>query len=147
VLASEVRNATIEQSELFHIAPGADVFFIERLRKLDEVPVAIDQALVPLRRAPELVSTDFTTESLYAVLDRNGFAPMRAAYTVEAAAADSRDAKLLGLPSGAPVLTATTIGTDADGQAVELTRTVYRADRYRFQATLVRRRATPTGGE
>jgi multiple sugar transport system ATP-binding protein len=27
-----------------------------------------------------------------------------------------------------------------DGQAVELTRTVYRADRYRFQATLVRRR-------
>jgi DNA-binding GntR family transcriptional regulator len=147
VLASELRHATIEQSELFHIAPGADVFFIERLRKLDDVPVAIDEALVPLRRAPDLVTADFTTESLYAVLDRNGFAPVRAAYTVEAAAADPRAAELLGLAPGAPVLTATTIGTDADGQAVELTHTIYRADRYRFHATLVRRRANPTGGE
>jgi GntR family transcriptional regulator len=147
VLVSGLVHATIEQAELFGIAPGADVFSIERLRKLDEVPVAIDEALVPLRRAPELPSIDFTTESLYAVLDRNGCAPVRAAYTVEATAADARAAKLLGLAAGAPLLTATTTSTDADGQAVELTRTVYRADRYRFQATLVRRRANPTGGE
>jgi len=140
VLTRELRQATIEQAELFHIAPGAAVFVLERLRKLDDVPVAVDEAVVPLRRAPELESVDFAAESLYAVLDRNGCAPMRAAYTVEATAASPRDAELLGLPSGAPLLTATTIGSDAAGLAVELTRTVYRADRYRFQATLVRRR-------
>ena len=140
VLARELRQATIEQAELFHIAPGAEVFVLERLRKLDDVPVAVDEAVVPLRRAPELESVDFAVESLYAVLDRNGCAPMRAAYTVEAAAAAPREAKLLGLPAGAAVLIATTIGTDAAGQAVEVTRTAYRADRYRFQATLVRRR-------
>ncbi len=140
VLTRELRQATIEQAELFHIAPGAAVFVLERLRKLDDVPVAVDEAVVPLRRAPELESVDFAAESLYAVLDRNGCAPMRAAYTVEATAASPRDAELLGLPPGAPLLTATTIGSDAAGLAVELTRTVYRADRYRFQATLVRRR-------
>ena len=134
VLTRELRQATIEQAELFHIAPGAQVFVLERLRKLDDVPVAVDEAVVPLRRAPELESMDFAVESLYAVLDRNGCAPMRAAYTIEAAAAAPREAKLLGLPAGAAVLIATTIGT------VEVTRTAYRADRYRFQATLVRRR-------
>ena len=110
---------------MFHIAPGAQVFVLERLRKLDDVPVAVDEAVVPLRRAPELESMDFAVESLYAVLDRNGCAPMRAAYTVEAAAAAPREAKLLGLPAGAAVLIATTIGTDAAGQAVEVTRTAY----------------------
>jgi DNA-binding GntR family transcriptional regulator len=140
VLARELRQATIEQAELFHIAPGAELFAIERLRRLDDVPVAVDEAFVPLRRAPELESVDFAAESLYAVLDRNGCAPVRAAYTVEAASASPREAELLGLAAGAPVLTAITIGTDAAGQAVEQTRTVYRADRYRFHATLVRRR-------
>ncbi|HVG69231.1 MAG TPA: GntR family transcriptional regulator, partial [Gaiellales bacterium] len=98
VLTRELRQATIEQAELFHIAPGAAVFVLERLRKLDDVPVAVDEAVVPLRRAPELESVDFAAESLYAVLDRNGCAPMRAAYTVEATAASPRDAELLGLP-------------------------------------------------
>jgi GntR family transcriptional regulator len=140
VLTRELRQATIELAELFGIAPGAELFALERLRKLDDVPVAVDEALVPLRRAPELETMDFAAESLYAVLDRNGCAPVRAAYTVEAAAATSREAELLGLAAASPVLLATTIGTDAAGQAVEQTRTVYRADRYRFQATLVRRR-------
>ena len=74
------------------------MFVLERLRKLDDVPVAVDEAVVPLRLAPELESVDFAAESLYAVLDRNGCAPMRAAYTVEPTAASPRDAELLGLP-------------------------------------------------
>ena len=55
------------------------------------------------------------------------------------AARTAAEAELLGLAQGAPVLFATTVAIGEDGRIVDLGRTVYRADRYRFQATLMRR--------
>ena len=96
--------------------------------------------------APELADTDFTTASLYDALERAGHPPGRADYELEARAADAAEAELLGLAPGAPVLFATTVAIGADGRIVDLGRTVYRADRYRFQATLMRRATRPEGG-
>ena len=51
-----------------------------------------------------------------------------------------RLASQLGLAPGEPVLSAVTRAYAADDRQIERTRTTYRADRYRFRATLVRRR-------
>jgi len=82
---------------------------------------------------------DFTTASLYDVLERDGNPPRRADYELEARGADAREAELLGLAPGAPVLFATTVAIGHADRVVDLGRTVYRADRYRFHATLMRR--------
>jgi GntR family transcriptional regulator len=140
VLSEDVREATLEESELFAIAPGADLFELARLRMLDGLPVAVDRAAVPLRRAPRLTDVDWTTASLYAELAAAGAEPVSAAYTLEAQPADAEEAELLGLAPGAPVLVTTTSTHDAEGRLVEVTRTAYRGDRYRFHATLTRRR-------
>jgi DNA-binding GntR family transcriptional regulator len=140
VLSEDVREATLEESELFAIAPGADLFELARLRMLDGLPVAVDRAAVPLRRAPQLTDVDWTTASLYAELAAAGAEPVSAAYTLEAQPADAEEAELLGLAPGAPVLVTTTSTHDAEGRLVEVTRTAYRGDRYRFHATLTRRR-------
>jgi GntR family transcriptional regulator len=134
-----VRAATIDEAEALAIAPGADIFELERLRMLDGVPISIDHNRVPLRLAPELTDVDFTGASLYEALVRAGHAPARASYELEARGATAPEAELLGLALGAPVLFATTVAIGEDGRVVDLGRTVYRADRYRFQATLLRR--------
>ena len=138
VLAQGCRPAAIEEAEVFAVAPGAEVFELSRLRMLDGVPVAVDRARVPLARAPELLSTDFATESLYAVLDRCGAGPVRAVYTISSAAADAERAGLLEISAGEPLLIASTTTFDAQGKVVELGETAYRSDRYRFQTELVR---------
>jgi len=140
VLSESVREATLEEAELFAIAPGAGVFELARLRMLDGLPVAVDRARVPLRRAPSLVAADWSTASLYEELAAAGAAPVSAAYTLEAQPAARDEAALLGLDDGAPVLVTSTATHDAEGRLVEVTRTAYRGDRYRFHATLVRRR-------
>jgi DNA-binding GntR family transcriptional regulator len=140
VLRAAVRPATVTESEAFGIAPGADVFVLERLRMLDGVPVAVDASRVPLARAPGLVEVDFATASLYATLNEAGAAPVRAGYTVDALPAAGPEAALLGIEDGTPVLVTMTTAYDAADRVVELCRTVYRGDRYRFRATLVRRR-------
>jgi len=82
---------------------------------------------------------DFASASLYDALDAAGHGPVRADYDLEARAAAPHEAELLGLAPDAPVLFATTVALGEDGRVVDLGRTVYRADRYRFQATLMRR--------
>jgi GntR family transcriptional regulator len=142
VLAADLRPATIDEAEAFGIAPGAELFELRRLRMLDGLPISVDQNRVPLRLIPDAALIDFTTASLYEALDRAGHAPLRADYELEARAADEQEAELLGLAPGAPVLFATTVAIGEDGRVLDLGRTVYRADRYRFQATLMRRGQT-----
>jgi GntR family transcriptional regulator len=139
VLGLDVRPATIDEAEAFGIAPGAEVFELRRLRMLDGLPISIDVNRVPLRLLPEAPYMDFTTASLYEALDRAGHAPGRADYQIEARGADGSEAELLDLAQGEPVLFAITEAITEDGRVIDLGRTVYRADRYRFQATLMRR--------
>jgi GntR family transcriptional regulator len=139
VLSADVRPATIDEAEAFGIAPGGELFELHRLRMLDGMPIAVDRNRVPLRLLPRAPELDFRTVSLYDTLDAAGHAPARADYDIEARAAEPEEAELLGLDPGAAVLVTTTVAMADDGQVVDAGRTVYRADRYRFQATLVRR--------
>jgi GntR family transcriptional regulator len=140
VLEQTVRPATFDESELFRIAPGAELFELARLRMLDGAPVAVDRALVPLARVQGIEDTDFSTASLYDVLDAAGTPPVRADYQVEATSADATVAELLGMAEGGPILLAVTTSIDVRGRVLERARTYYRGDRYRFQSSLVRRR-------
>lgn len=145
VLQRTTRPATIDEAEAFGIAPGAELLDLERLRMLDGVPISVDVNVVPLRALPDADALDFTTDSLYDALERAGRPLARADYELEARGADEREAELLGLAPGAPVLFATTVAIDEGGRVLDLGRTVYRADRYRFQATLMRRAHTARG--
>jgi len=131
VLGATVRAASFEEAEGFAVAPG--------------VAVARDVTRVPLSCAPELPTIDFSTASLYAVLDAAGAALVRADYTTEAVAADAEQARHLGVSQGSPLLLARTTSYDASDRVVELGETAYRSDRYRFRATLVRK-PQPGGG-
>jgi GntR family transcriptional regulator len=138
VLGATIRAASLEEADRFGIAPGADLYELERVRKLDGISVALDRARVPLALAPALPETDFSTASLYDGLERAGWVVVLADYTTEARTADPHQAKHLGMAPGSPLLVAQTAGYSADGRLVELTETAYRGDRYRFRATLVR---------
>jgi GntR family transcriptional regulator len=115
-----------------------DVVDIERLRMLDGVPIAVDHVRVPLAKAPSLVDVDFSSASLYSSLVTAGVAPVRGVYGVVALAADKRYAALLEAPVGAPLLLVSSTGYDAGVSVIELSETLYRGDRYRFNATLLR---------
>ena len=139
VLASVLRGATLDEADAFGIAPGAELLELCRLRMLDGLPMSIDHNRVPARLLADIADLDFTSASLYDALDRAGHAPVRADYELEAGGADASQAELLDLTPGAPVLFATTVALGEDDRVLDLGRTVYRADRYRFQATLMRR--------
>lgn len=139
VITKRVRPATIDEAETFGLAPGAALFDLERLRLMDDVPILLDRARIPLAWVPGLDDLDFSNRSLYAVLEeRYGLRPARARFTAEAIAAGAREAALLGLERGEPLLRCHQLTEDGTGRFIELSEMLYRGDRYRFRATLVR---------
>jgi len=142
LLLSEVREATLDEADQLRIAPGAEVFHLERLRLLDDRPVAIHDVRVPLQLAPELTEIDFETASLYAVLDRAGHAPTRGDCEVRAEMGTERDR---GLLRSLPLLVVSQVTYDHRMTPIELSMVRYRGDRYQLRTSLLRE--THDGGE
>jgi GntR family transcriptional regulator len=142
VIGKRVRPASLDEADALGVAPGAALFELERLRLMDDVPILIDRSRVPLAIAPTLEEVDFSSASLYAVLEeRHGLRAARARLALEAIAADEGQARLLDLKTGEPLLRCHQLTEDDTGQPVEACDMVYRGDRYRFRATLVRPRS------
>ena len=104
VLRSDVLPATWEQAEEFGIAPGASLFFLSRLRTLDELPVAIDDTLLPLSLGPGVPALDWSEASLYETLRAAGHTPHHAEYTVGARGASVAEVGPLRVEVGFAVL-------------------------------------------
>jgi GntR family transcriptional regulator len=139
VISSGLRPATIDEADALGLAPGAQLFELERLRSMDDVPIMIDRTRIPAALAPGLDQEDFTTTSLYDFLEEHyGVRPTRARLSAEAVAADRRQARLLDLPPGEPLLRCNQVSEDQAGRRIELCEMTYRGDRYRFHATLDR---------
>jgi DNA-binding GntR family transcriptional regulator len=140
VLANRVREATLDEAEQLRIAPGAELFELERVRYVDGKPIAVSRVLIPLELVPSIVSVDFATQSLYQLLEESfGVIPTRADYGVEARLPDPVVADLLEMSPTGPILEARQITFDQHGHPLELGWIAYRGDRYRFRATLERR--------
>ena len=140
VQVAETVAATLEQAEVFAVAPGAPLFHLERVRLLDGLELALADTLIPVSVAPVIGDVDFSTASLYAELAARGALPVRAEFTVWADQADERTAALLHMTMGDPVLLTVTRASDARHRVVEASRVIYRADRYRLETVLTRRR-------
>jgi GntR family transcriptional regulator len=138
VLESCTRPATVQESEILRIAPGADLFELRRLRYLDGLVVVLEHNRLPLNLCPDLARVDFTTASLYATLraaDPPQF-PRVADYSVEARPPGLEERELLEVDERVPMLVATQVAFNQDGRPLEFTVATYRSDRYRFQASI-----------
>ena len=126
------RTADADVAAGLGVAPGSVVHRVERLRTAGEEPIAHEVAHLrgPLPRlADELAARG----SLYRTLEEvYGVVLDVVEDTVETALADPVQAALLPVDTGLPVLLVHRTGCDAQGRAVEWTRSVFRGDRFRF---------------
>ena len=129
-------RATDEIAERLGLSPGAPVHSIERLRLVDDTPMALETSHLSANRFPGLARHLRRTDSLYRVLrDEYGVVPISAEETIETATATPREAELLNTETGAPILMLSRDSFDA-AREVEWVRSWYRGDRYRFVTRL-----------
>jgi GntR family transcriptional regulator len=136
VLERRVRSASFEEAETLSIAPGAKVLLLRRLRRLNGLAVAVDDNLIPMYILPEALDMDFATNSLHAAFCAADASPNSAETEVDAIVADKRQARLLEVNEGFPLLRVRQAIFDDHGRAIEQGVITYRSDRYRYRSKL-----------
>ena len=143
LLDASREKASDEVALRLGLKPGAAVHRIERLRLVDETPMAVEASHLSAFAFPGLAKHLRRSESLYRVLrDEYGVVPVTAEETIETAAASPREAELLHTDTGSPMLVLSRHSFDADGTPVEWVQSWYRGDRYRFVTRLTTRLTT-----
>lgn len=119
------------------MSPGDEVLKVERVRLTDGDPVAIETLHLEARRFNGVAAMLGESQSLYELLRaRYGIELSWAEETIEAVVAHDREASLLGIASGSPLLLLCRVSYDPIGRPVEFVRSLYRADRFRFRTRL-----------
>lgn len=125
------------------LAPGAPAYRVQRLRRADGAPLAVERGWFNPRMVPGLLDADLTG-SLYALLAEKYRVHLDdGRQTVWAEAADEETARLLGVPAGSPLLVFRRVSS-AKGQPVEEMTSWYRGDLY--QVTMQLDRNVPGSG-
>lgn len=136
VLRALVRAATLDEAESLEVAPGSEVFELERVRLLGGIPVGWQRAVVLCSLAPGIGEHDFGAVSLYQLLRDHRVVPSRADYDIEAGVTDTTRSKLLEVRESSPVLLIRATTFDREGRCIELSEGAFLGERYRFTASV-----------
>ncbi|MEL7213397.1 MAG: GntR family transcriptional regulator [Pseudomonadota bacterium] len=125
--------ATPTETRALNLEDNAEVARIYRLREAGERPMALERASLPTDLLPNPLNV---TTSLYEVLNKSGFRPVRAVQKISAVNLAAREAELLCVAEGSAGLSIERTSFLASGRVAELTRSLYRGDAYDFVAEL-----------
>ena len=132
VEAAGEHAAPEEVAAALELEPGAPVLRVQRVRSAGGSPLALEDSWLPAARFPGLLERDLGG-SLYALMGEvYGLEPAESVERLEPAVARAHEARLLGVPEGAPLMLVERLARAADGTAVEFARDRHRGDRARF---------------
>lgn len=136
-LGGSLKAAGAQLGAKLHVSPGDMVWNIGRLRLADQEPMAIEWVSIPERLVPGMTLEDFTSESLYGLLEkRYGIRMSGGRQTMEATVTDEDISEQLRVPLHSPALFVDRVIWAEDETVVEHVHAVYRGDRYSFTADL-----------
>ncbi len=147
-----VLSLTVEKSLDFvsrnlGIAKQEDVLLVRRQRFVDGWPVVIQQSYLPSRLFPgfDEKKQELESRSMHSIIEQDyRFELQSAERTVEAIPAPSREAELLKIAPGSPVLYSTSVWKTHEDVCVEFVLEWYRGDRSQFNIQLNRKKESAT---
>jgi GntR family transcriptional regulator len=116
------------------------VFFVERLRLGDDVPMGLQTSYYLLPKGMEFSREELEkTGSIYTLLqEKLHLLPTEADETLEVTLATPREASLLQIKVGSPLLLSERTTYSQNRRVIEFVKILYRGDRYRYYAKLTR---------
>ncbi|MET8571717.1 GntR family transcriptional regulator [Streptomyces sp. NPDC004783] len=128
-------------AERLHVPPGTDVLYVERLRRLNGIPLSLDLTYLPLDIGTALLGADLENTDVFRLLESVTGRPLgHAEITLEAVAADAHCSAVLEAPRGTAVLMLERLTHLADGRPVDLEFIRFRGDRIAMSGLLHRSR-------
>ena len=133
LLSQEIIEADDILAYYLDLNVGDKVAKIERLRYIENEPILTVTTYIPYNLCPTILEEDLESNSLYEILkSKYNINLIWGERIIEAITAESRDAKLLKVKKGAPLLFLRSITYTENNVPVEYYEAKHRADRTRF---------------
>jgi len=139
LLELQIVPADKRVSQALGMSLDEPVIAIERLRLADVEPMALEMSHLPAARFPGFLlrNKELAYKSLYEILRvYYRVTPTVAMETLEARLATVKEAALLKIHYGSPVLQRERVTLDHEDTPMEFVRSLYRADRYKFMVRM-----------
>jgi GntR family transcriptional regulator len=134
-------RATRDLADAFACDEGTDLFHVQRVRLVDDKPLAVLVNHVPYEVGACISLSDLSKEPLIVLIETRAGRPIEwASQVFEAVAADELMAGLLDVDLLTPLLKLTLTAYSMDGSVVDLAEVFYRSDRYKHHGFLTRNR-------
>ncbi len=132
VVTAALGGADEEAAKELGLEAGAMVVSLVRIRLADGSPISVEQATFPADRFPGLLELPLGG-SVYELLEEHyGARPGEAVERIEVIPASPDEAAILGVTSGAPLLSITRTTVDEAGRPMEYSHDLFRAERTRI---------------
>ncbi|AJT62114.3 hypothetical protein T261_0424 [Streptomyces lydicus] len=126
-------------ADRLRLPPGAEVLYVERLRRLDGLPLSLDLTYIPMDIGLPLLDADLENNDIFRLIEETAQQPLGTAeVTLEAVNADAHSAAVLQAPRGTAVLMLERLTHLADGCPVDLEFIRFRGDRITMRGLLRR---------
>jgi GntR family transcriptional regulator len=152
ILSRRTRSATTEEASRLGADAGSEVLYVLRLRRLDGEPVLVERTAYTDWVAPAVQALpDDCVSIMNSIAENAGIVAHYGEHLIDAVAAGSEDARLLGVRRGSPLLRQRYLTYTAAGRPIEWTDDRYRAGSVAFSvsnsaaAAQLERHAGPAG--
>ena len=133
VINIERRPVGAAISKQLNVPVLTPVYFVLRLRMINQEPVMLEQLWTPVECFPGLEHQDLNNRSVYEIMKTEyGISIPSAQRSLEPVIATKYEAELLGIDAGPPLMLEKRLGIDQNTNCVEFGKDLYRGDRFRF---------------
>ncbi|MCC3358085.1 GntR family transcriptional regulator [Bacillus sp. REN16] len=137
VLSFKVIEADSLIASRLNVEEKSRVYQIERLRLADQEPIAYEVFCMSADLVPDL-TWETAEQSIFKYVEEIGLNIISGTQELEAITANKREASILGIKAGAPILYIQQVSQLEDQQPLEYVKSYYRADRYKYRVEMVR---------
>ncbi|UAL65412.1 GntR family transcriptional regulator [Streptomyces angustmyceticus] len=126
-------------ADRLRLPPRGEVLYVERLRRLDGLPLSLDLTYLPMDIGLPLLDADLEHHDVFRLIEESAGQPLGTAeISLEAVNADAHTAAVLEAPRGTAVLMLERLTRLADGSPVDLEFIRFRGDRLTMRGLLHR---------
>lgn len=137
VLEFKIINATKEIADILKIEEDEFIYFVHRVRYVDDKAVVIEKTYIPLNLIPGMKLAD-VKKSIYGYIkDKLGLNIQSAHSTVRAMKSDELDRKYLNLEKDEPILEVERVEYLDNGKVFEYSFSRHRYDKFEFKSITV----------
>ena len=140
VISTAMIRPEAEVAAALGLGPDELAHEIVRVRLADDEPISLERATFPVSRFPGLLDRSLSGSLYDLFAGEYGLDPGEAEERIEVVAAGASEARLLGVPAGAPLVAISRTAWSSDGAPFEFSHDLFRGDRVRI---VVRAKSAP----